>query len=323
MSGSTEQLSRRIGGAKDLGGVVRAMKALAASSIGQYERAVEALDEYRRTVELGLIACLRGKGQSLEPDSVQLQHASKIGAVIFGSDQGLVGSFNEAIVEFSLEALRSLPGKVTQIWVVGERAKTLLAEGDLSPVRGLEVPSSLDAITPLVGKLLVELQAARQRGEIWEVHVFHNHPKPSSTYEPVGRRLLPLDASWGQKLRATPWPTKTPPEVIDEAALALPALLQEHLFVLLFQACAESLASENASRLASMQRAEKSIDGMLDDLNRKFHRLRQEGIDEELFDVIAGFEALTKLKSHKKADTISESPMSDVQSTFFEDGPGY
>jgi F-type H+-transporting ATPase subunit gamma len=33
---------------------------------------------------------------------------------------------------------------------------------------------------------------------------------------------------------------------------------------------------------------------MLDDLNRKFHRLRQEAINEELFDVIAGFEALAK-----------------------------
>jgi F-type H+-transporting ATPase subunit gamma len=60
----------------------------------------------------------------------------------------------------------------------------------------------------------------------------------------------------------------------------------------LFQACAESLASENASRLAAMQRAEKNIDGVLDDLNRTFHRVRQESIDEELFDVIAGYEAL-------------------------------
>jgi F-type H+-transporting ATPase subunit gamma len=43
-----------------------------------------------------------------------------------------------------------------------------------------------------------------------------------------------------------------------------------------------------------MQRAEKNIDELLEDLNRSFHRLRQSGIDEELFDVIAGFEALTK-----------------------------
>jgi F-type H+-transporting ATPase subunit gamma len=43
-----------------------------------------------------------------------------------------------------------------------------------------------------------------------------------------------------------------------------------------------------------MQRAEKNIDELLEDLNRSFHRLRQSGIDEELFDVISGFEALTK-----------------------------
>ena len=306
MSGSTEQLGKKISGARDLGGVVRAMKALAASSVGQYERAVEALDDYLRTVELGLIACLHGDGQSLRTGALKPQRTTQIGAVIFGSDQGLVGSFNEVIVEFSLQALRALPGKVTQIWVAGERAKTLLDEAGSTPVRGLEVPGSLDAITPLVGQILLELQAARQKGEIWEVHVFHNHPKPSSAYEPVGRRLLPLDASWEQKLHATPWPTKTPPQVIDKVASALPAFIQDYLFVLLFQACAESLASENASRLASMQRAEKSIDGMLDDLNRKFHRLRQEGIDEELFDVLAGFEALTKKNSRERLGSVTK-----------------
>ena len=34
------------------------------------------------------------------------------------------------------------------------------------------------------------------------------------------------------------------------------------------------------------------VDALLDDLNGTFHRLRQSGIDEELFDVISGFEAL-------------------------------
>lgn len=40
-----------------------------------------------------------------------------------------------------------------------------------------------------------------------------------------------------------------------------------------------------------MQRADKNIDELLEDLNGTFHRLRQGGIDEELFDVISGFEA--------------------------------
>ncbi|MDP3033320.1 MAG: F0F1 ATP synthase subunit gamma, partial [Rhodocyclaceae bacterium] len=50
---------------------------------------------------------------------------------------------------------------------------------------------------------------------------------------------------------------------------------------------------ENASRLAARQRSDKNIDKLLADLNGAFHRLRQSSIDEELFDVTSGFEALT------------------------------
>jgi F-type H+-transporting ATPase subunit gamma len=74
----------------------------------------------------------------------------------------------------------------------------------------------------------------------------------------------------------------------------LGALIREYLFISLFRACAESLASENASRLAAMERADRNIGGLLEDLQRTFRRLRQSGIDEELFDVISGFEALVE-----------------------------
>jgi len=83
------------------------------------------------------------------------------------------------------------------------------------------------------------------------------------------------------------------PEVMGRDTITLRALLREYLFVSLYRACAESLASENASRLAAMQRAEKNIDELLEGLNGSYHRLRQSGIDEELFDVISGFEALS------------------------------
>ena len=56
-----QSLRRKIDGAGDLQGVVGAMKALAASSIGQYEKAVQSLDDYYRTVELG-IGCVPSSG---------------------------------------------------------------------------------------------------------------------------------------------------------------------------------------------------------------------------------------------------------------------
>jgi F-type H+-transporting ATPase subunit gamma len=297
MSGTMESLRRKIEGAGDLVGVVRSMKALAASSIGQYEKAVQSLDDYYRTLELALVACLHQArpvpfAVAKRPPH-EGRHEVKIGAVVFGSDQGLVGRFNEVVVELAVNKLRTLPGKMTKIWAVGDRAHALLADSGLAPVGLLSVPTSVNAITPLVGRILIDIEAALEHGNVVEVYVFHNHPKSGPVYEPVGKRLLPLDDTWQNKLAALPWPTKSLPEVIEGATSALHAFARGYVFVLLFQACAESLASENASRLAAMQRAEKNIEDILEDLNRTLHRVRQESIDEELFDVVSGFEALT------------------------------
>src|ERR1700691_1165009 len=103
MSGTTESLRRKIDGAGDLQGVVRSMKALAASSIGQYEKAVQSLEDYYRTVELGLSVCLRhteaAPFAAAKPPPKGDPRKEMLGAVVFGSDQGLVGRFNEVLVE--------------------------------------------------------------------------------------------------------------------------------------------------------------------------------------------------------------------------------
>ena len=144
------------------------------------------------------------------------------------------------------------------------------------------------------------------KGEYARLYVFHNRPQSGALYEPVSQRLLPLDAQWQQGLANVRWPGGTLPEIMCGGTTTLRALIREYLFISLFRACAESLASENASRLAAMQRAEKNIDELLDDLNRTFHRLRQSGIDEELFDVISGFEALS---TEKKASLPARKPL--------------
>lgn len=289
MSETTASLRRKIKGAGDLQSVVRTMKAVAASSIGQYEKSVRALADYYRTVELGLGACLRENG----PVSLiaKRERHAVASAVVFGSDQGLVGQFNDVVADFAVKTLADLAVKL-EIWAVGERVHSRLADAGL-PLLGLfTVPNSVKAITPLVGQILMESETRRSQGEVSELYLFYNRPTSGPVYTPVGHRLLPLDESWQEKLAERPWPTGNLPEVMGGGTITLRALIHEYLFVSLFRACAESLASENASRLAAMQRADKNIDELLEELNQTFHRLRQSGIDEEMFDVISGFEAL-------------------------------
>ena len=292
MSETTASLRRKIHGAGDLQSVVRTMKAVAASSIGQYEKSVLALADYYHTVEIGLGACFRKSG----PAPLSLKHegqkkAGAIGAVVFGSDQGLVGQFNDVIAEFAVKELAALPAQA-KVWAVGERVHARLTDAGLSLVGVFNVPSSINAVTPLVGQILVESETPHGKDEVTELHLFYNRPTSGAAYEPVSQRLLPLDEKWRHRLVELAWPTGNLPEVMSGGTTTLRAFIREYLFVSLFRACAESLASENASRLAAMQRADKNIDDLLEELTGTFHRLRQSGIDEELFDVISGFEEL-------------------------------
>jgi F-type H+-transporting ATPase subunit gamma len=293
MSETTAVLRRKIDRAGDLQSVVRTMKALAASNLGQYEKSVRALGDYARAVELGLGVCFRNIGSAAWMSGEREQaEAGAVGAVIFGSDQGLVGQFNDTVADFAVRTLAGLSDH-PRVWAVGERVHACLADAGLPPRKLLTVPNSVKAITPLVGQILVETVGHPSQTDVYELHLFYNRPTAGAAHVPVGQRLLPLDATWRRDLAELPWPTSRLPEVIGRGTSTLRALIREYLFVSLFRACAESLASENASRLAAMQRADKNIDELLEDLNATFRRWRQNGIDEELFDVISGFEALS------------------------------
>jgi len=293
MSDTSAVLRTKIDGADKLKSVVRTMKTMAASSIGQYENAVLALADYERTVTLGLTACLRQA--ELEPIR-KAQHAKQntIGAIVFGSDQGLVGQFNEIMAAFITQTLSKLPGK-KKIWVVGERLYSRLADAGFPLAGPYPVPNSVEAISQLVGQIQIESEAPHPINEADQVYLFHNQPQTGSLYQPICRQLLPLDAEWQRALVLAPWPTHSLPQAVGRNHDLLRSLIREYLFISIFKACAESLDSENASRLAAMQRAEKNIDELSTQLHRTFSRLRQSAIDEELFDVIAGFNALTDL----------------------------
>ena len=291
MSDTLASLRRKLNAAEQLGAVVRAMKAVAASSIGQYEKAVDALGQYQRSVELGLGLCLRGEqGVAATPAATR---DPPVGVLVFGSDQGLVGRFNEVVGSFALQALRNLAGPKT-VWAVGERVCSCLEEAGLAITKRFAVPGSVTAITALVTEIQIEIERYTARERYSEVHVFHNSPQAAAHYDAAGQRLLPLDAAWHDRLTKIPWPNAQLAEVLGGRTASLAALVHEQLFISLYRACAESLASENASRLEAMQRAEKNIESVRDDLGCSLNRLRQSSIDEELFDVVAGFNALAR-----------------------------
>jgi F-type H+-transporting ATPase subunit gamma len=290
VSDSLDGLRRKLDGARQLGAVVRAMKAISASSIVQYEKAVAALDPYQRSVELGLSLCLAEEHPVAARPTCG--RTSPVAALIIGTDQGLVGRFNEVIGDFAAEALRKLPGSKT-VWAVGERVCPALEAAGLSVAKRFTIPSSISAITTFATEIQIEVEGYAAAHPNAEIHVFHNSPRAAARYEVVYQRLLPLDAAWYTRLKQMSWPNGRLAQVLGDRSASLTALIHEQLFISLYRACAESLASENASRLEAMQRAEENIESVTDEFQRSLNRLRQSSIDEELFDVVAGFNSLS------------------------------
>lgn len=270
---------------------MRTMKALAAVSIRQYERAVESLSEYNRTVEMGIQILLREKETSLFKGR---ETKKCLGAVVFGSDLGMCGQFNEQIATHALESMKMIgcePADRACI-VVGARVIGYLEDAGQKVDKERPVPSSMTGITPTVREIVAILWEWWISKKINQLYLFYNNHVSGSQYHPHTVRLLPLDLEWLQNIKVRKWPTKVLPTFTMDWNKLFPLLVRQYVFVSLFRAFAESLVSENASRLAAMQGAEKNIDDVLAELKLQFHQERQMAITDELLDIVAGFEAL-------------------------------
>lgn len=308
MADSLLALRRKIDSARELAGVVRTMKALAASSISQYEEAVTSLADYRRTVELGLSTVLK---PLLEQPRRGARQPGKAVVIVFGSDQGLVGQFNEDLAR-TLQRQHTRLAQDYRLIAIGERMASQLEQVNLVPARHFHVPTSVEAITGLCAQLLLsECAVADQAQELeLSLSLFFNRIHQGQHYRPEYQIVLPLDQVWQQRLHDQPWPTRALPEACGDWQLLLSALLHEYLFVSTFRACAESLAAENLCRLSAMQRAEKNIGEQLELLQQRYHRQRQDSIDAELFDVTSGFEQLEQAEQaqHRQSGQTPPQP---------------
>lgn len=289
MSEKVLTLKKKIKNGRTLKTIAKTLKVLAAMNRQTYQKIVGALEEYDKTIKLGFIASY----PSIETFQLKKTATKKIGAVIFGSDLGLVGQFNDLIADYAAKELKQIPGKKT-IWVVGEIIDNKLRtvkEFNIKPA--YRVPISSKYILPL----LTQLQASidEEIRTLDQLLIFYNETE-GPLYKPTFIRLLPLDKKWLNQFATQKWPTKQIPELVDGIEETFYTLIKEYLFIEVYRICAKSLFSENSARFLYMKMAEKKIQDHLQGLQLEFNHARQDTIDRELADILSGFEALKQKK---------------------------
>jgi len=243
-----ESLRRKITSAEDLHGVVKTMKALAAVSIRQYEKAVESLTQYAGSVEMGFQILLQKRPSSLLAAEHSLDNS--IGAIVFGSDQGMVGQFNGVIASHAIEELKTLQtvGKRSTILAVGLRVLSCLQEAGQEVAEWTSLPGSMAAVTSAVQDMVLRLEAWQSQEGIRHIVLFHNRPKSGASYDPGTARLLPVDPKWFQSLAKRRWPCRSLPQYKMESEPLFSSLIREYLFIALYRRSAELMTKSPFSK---------------------------------------------------------------------------
>ncbi|MGD8639038.1 MAG: F0F1 ATP synthase subunit gamma [Gammaproteobacteria bacterium] len=293
-----EQLHDQLDSLDELRTIVKTMKALSAASVRQYEQAVDALASYYRTVERGLHVVLKDMQQPVATYN-NTHEPQRLAAIVFGSDHGLCGRFNEEIATYALEHLKETQFDAPHrlVLAVGARVAGSLEQENQLVEDNFMVPGSAVQITATVQQILLKIDEWREQSNVQDVYLFYNRHSERGSYQPTGFRLLPVDISRFREVERQRWPSRSLPTFTMNRESLLRRLLNQYLFVTIFRGCAESQASEHSSRLAAMQSAERNLDDRIEEVTMEFRRARQNAITAELLDVVMGFETLTAGKS--------------------------
>lgn len=286
MTQTLEQLTRQSTTLTSIRGIVKTMKTLSAINAAPYEQAAQAIEAYHQVVLQGFSALA-----FCAPQLVQLLPSRPIQRhliLVFGSDHGLCGNYNEQVAEQVQVFCQAKPEQQTVLLCIGAQMHHALTELGFMPQQLFMPPASAEGIGRLASELVTAIEHFSRGEQLTELAVslaFTERAEYGSR-APVLKALLPLEQKLLQPERH--WPSRSLPNFQGSFESLLSSLLQQHLFVSVFRASAEAMVTENAARLALMQQAEQSVDERLDEVKGAMTAVRQDEITTELMDIIIG-----------------------------------
>ncbi len=280
-----EEIQARIKNLGDLADVVGAMRSLAAVRVQQARGALPAIRKYTAVVE-GALAQAFALGSLGAPPAGASSPGPAAAAIVFSSEQGFVGAFNEHILE---RAAAQLDRPSDCLLVVGARGASLAAERRLAVAWTAPMTTHGGGVVDVARGVAAEVYRRAARGELRRVTLVYAKSSGGAASEVVATTLLPFDPSpylaAGAAAGPPPITYLAPRELVDR-------LIDELVLAELMRAAMESFASENGARLATMESAHNSIDRKLDELSQDERRRRQDEITTELLDIVTGAEAV-------------------------------
>lgn len=268
-------ISARIGGIRQLGAVVNAMRGIAAARAQQARGQLAAVDSYAATVALAI-------GQTLElvpAARFDTEHRSiRTALVLFCAEQGFAGAFSERVLDAVGQELTD-----AELFVVGTRGHAIMAERGISVDWHAPMPSHSAGVPKLADRIAEALFARVASGEINRLDAVFSEWRPAHGIHMMRRRLFPLDLTSFRQPESLEAPlVNMKPEAL------LTELTADYLHAQLCNSALHAFAAENQARMEAMAAAHNQVDRQLSELLATERIVRQEEITAEIIELAAG-----------------------------------
>jgi len=275
MTDRLADITARIGGIRQLGAVMNAMRGIAAARAQQARNQLVAVDGYAKTIQLAI-----GRTLAFLPpaDPPQARRAIRPALVVFCAEQGFAGAFSERV----LASVHGDLGKC-ELFLIGTRGRAAIAEKGI--VAGWEsaMPSHSPGIPRLADRVVEALYVRIASGDIDALDVVFSRWSPGAGAEVKRQRLFPFDLSaFPRAIAPNPPLLNLAPDVL------IRALAADYMHAQLCRAGFYAFAAENQARMEAMAAARKQVERQLSQLQGCQRLVRQEEITAEVIELAAG-----------------------------------
>jgi F-type H+-transporting ATPase subunit gamma len=291
---SAREMRLRIKSVKNISQVTRALETVSASKVRKAINAVTATRSYATKAWQVLRHVAEQPGRdSLHPLLAQRKSVNNTLVIVITGDRGLAGAYNSNVIRFASQRFDSNPVPVKYI-AVGRKGRDLLIRRGKKVIADFSnlpaAPSFADVSA--VGRLAVE---EFQNGSVDEVYLLYTDFVNMGRQIATVKKLLPLELEGAGLVEDFNHKSAGPAAAYEyepDMRGILDEIIPRFTALQVYQAVLESQASEHAARMIAMRNATDNAKELVSALQLAYNKVRQQGITNDILDIVGGAEAL-------------------------------
>jgi F-type H+-transporting ATPase subunit gamma len=289
---SLRDIKTKIKGVAKTRQITKAMNMVSAAKLRGVQTRVLRFRPYADKFAEVLTRLAQGMRPDAHPLLFQPPDINTAGLLLFTSERGLCGAFNNNLIMTALRFIRQQEeaGKKVRIYAVGRKGYDYYASrraqnfaggitGDLSSMSFETVIKAADLV--LRDFLSLELQ---------EAYIIYSKFRSLNSQTPVLEKILPITPPATAKNEDF----HTVDYIIEPSSHALVSeILPRYLNVQIYRALLETATGEHAARMIAMDNATKNCSDIITNLTIMYNKARQAAITTELIDIVSGADAVS------------------------------